>query len=196
MIIELEDKILPLDLFQEKFVCDLSACKGACCVEGDAGAPLSMAEINLLETLIDDIEPYMTQEGKKAVAKSGVFYMDIDNEPVTTLVDSGACAFANFDNDGTVKCGIEQAYNEDKINFKKPISCELFPIRVKEYESFTALNYEQIDICKPACECGAKLNISVYQFLKEPLTRAFGTTFYESLKEVANEVKKMNTAND
>lgn len=196
MIIELEDKILSLDLFQEKFVCDLSACKGACCVEGDAGAPLKSAEIDLLETLLEEIEPYMTTEGKAAVEKSGVFYMDTDNEPVTTLVESGACAFANFDEDGTAKCGIEQAFNDGKINFKKPISCELFPVRVKEYESFTALNYEQIDICKPACECGSKLNISVYQFLKEPLTRAFGTTFYESLKEVAKEVKKMNTTDD
>ena len=196
MIIELEDKLLSLDLFQEKFICDLNACKGACCVKGDAGAPLNTAEINLLEALQDDIEPYMTAEGKAAVAKSGVFYMDVDNEPVTTLMVGGACAFTSFDEDGTAKCGIEQSYNYGKINFKKPISCELFPVRVKEYDSFTALNYEQIDICKPTCECGAKLNVSVYQFLKEPLTRAFGADFYESLKEVDKEVKKMNTTND
>lgn len=189
MIVEIGDKIISTDILEEKFVCDLAACKGACCVEGDAGAPLKNHEIDLLEELLDEIKPYMTEEGIDEVAKKGVFYMDVDNEPVTTLVSNGACAFANFDEDGTAKCSVEQAFNDGKINFKKPISCALFPVRAKKYPKFTALNYEQIDICKPACACGSKLNVPVYRFLKEPLIRAYGESFYRELELVAEALK-------
>lgn len=190
MIIDLGDKLVSADVFQKKFVCDLTACKGACCVVGDAGAPLKLEEIDILEEVVDQVKPYMTEEGIAEVEKQGVFYMDVDNEPVTTLVEGGACAFATFDEKGTALCTIEQAYRDGKIDWKKPISCELFPIRVKEYEEFTALNYEEIDICKPACECGDKLDISIFQFLKPALTRAFGEEFYEELKLVDQEIKK------
>ena len=190
MIIEIGDKIVSTDILEEKFVCDLAACKGACCVEGDAGAPLKTAEINLLEELFEEIQPYMTSEGIDEVNKKGVFYMDVDNDPVTTLVSNGACAFANFDPDGTAKCSIEQAYNDGKIGFKKPISCALFPVRAKKYAKFTALTYERIDICKPACSCGSKLNVPVYKFLKQPLIRAYGEGFYRELDEVADALKQ------
>jgi hypothetical protein len=125
----------------------------------------------------------MTDEGLKAVEKSGVFYMDADNDPVTTLMEGGACAFTSFDADGTAKCGIEQAYYDKKVKWKKPLSCELFPIRVKEYTKFTAVNYEEIDICKPACACGDQLNVPVYRFLKTPIIRAFGEEFFNELVE-------------
>ncbi len=183
MIIEIGNKLVSADLLEKRFVCDLNACKGACCVEGDAGAPLKMSEISMLESILDDVKPYMTDEGLKAVEKSGVFYMDADNDPVTTLMEGGACAFTSFDADGTAKCGIEQAYYDKKIKWKKPLSCELFPIRVKEYRKFTAVNYEEIDICKPACACGDQLNVPVYRFLKTPIIRAFGETFFNELVE-------------
>ncbi len=188
MLIEIEDKIVSSDLFTEKFVCDLTACKGACCIEGDAGAPLKMEEIDKLEEIFEEVKPYMNEEGVQTVEKSGVFYMDLDNEPVTTLVSSGACAFANKDEKGTLYCSIEKAYLDQKIDFQKPISCALFPVRVKEYTSFTALNYEQIDLCKPACDCGSKLNVPLYKFLKKPLQRAFGEDFFTDLEAVHSEI--------
>lgn len=183
MIIEIGNKLVSTDLLEKRFVCDLNACKGACCVEGDAGAPLKMSEISMLESILDDVKPYMTDEGLKAVEKSGVFYMDADNDPVTTLMEGGACAFTSFDADGTAKCGIEKAYYDKKVKWKKPLSCELFPIRVKEYTKFTAVNYEEIDICKPACACGDQLNVPVYRFLKTPIIRAFGEEFFNELVE-------------
>lgn len=196
MLIEIGDKIIASDVFEKKFVCDLSACKGACCVEGDDGAPLKKHEIDLLESVLDEVKPYMTEKGLKKVEEKGVFYMDQFNEPVTMLVEGGACAFANFDSDGTAKCGIEQAHRDGKIDWKKPISCELYPIRAKKYNSFTALNYEQIDICKPACECGDKLNVPVYRFLKEPLIKAYGESFFKELEEVDKEIKKQKLSDE
>jgi len=183
MILEIGNKLVSTALLEKRFVCDLNACKGACCVEGDAGAPLKMSEISMLESILDDVKPYMTSEGLKAVEKSGVFYMDADNDAVTTLMEGGACAFTSFDADGTAKCSIEQAYYDKKIKWKKPLSCELFPIRVKEYTKFTAVNYEEIDICKPACACGDQLNVPVYRFLKTPIIRAFGEAFFNELVE-------------
>lgn len=196
MLVEIEDKLVSADIFKEKFVCDLSSCKGACCVEGDDGAPLKKDEISKLEEVYETVKPYMTKKGIEAVERQGVYYNDPYNEPVTTLVEGGACAFANFDSDGTAKCGIEQAYRSGKIEWKKPISCELFPVRVKKYNSFTALNYEEIDICKPACACGEKLNVKVYQFLKEPLIKAFGEEFFKELKVVDQEIENKVSDNE
>tara|TARA_B100000508_G_scaffold75230_1_gene58651 strand:- start:122929 stop:123519 length:591 start_codon:yes stop_codon:yes gene_type:complete len=196
MLVEINDKLISSDLFSEKFVCDLSACKGACCVEGDDGAPLKAEEIDKLKSVYETVKPYMTEKGIAAVEEQGVFYNDRFNEPVTTLVDRKACAFANFDEDGTAKCSIEQAYRDKKIDWKKPISCELFPVRVKKYKSFTALNYEEIDICKPACACGERLNLKVYQFLKEPLTKEFGEEFYNELKLVDQTIEKKGSEDE
>jgi hypothetical protein len=196
MLVEIEDKLVSADIFKEKFVCDLSLCKGACCVEGDDGAPLKKDEISKLETVYENVKPYMTEEGIEAVEKQGVYYNDRYNEPVTTLIKGGACAFVNFDKDGTAKCGIEQAYRDEKIGWKKPISCELFPVRVKKYNSFTALNYEEIDICKPACACGERLNVKIYQFLKEPLIKAFGDEFFEELKVVDQAIENKESENE
>lgn len=190
MLVEVKDKVVSTEIFRRKFVCDLSACKGACCVEGDAGAPLKAEEVSIIEDHLEDIKPYMRAEGIKAVEEQGVFYMDQDNEPVTTLVNGGECAFVAFDDEGIAKCTIEQAYLEGKIGFKKPISCHLYPIRVKKYNDFEALAYDEWPICKPACECGEKLDVPVYKFLKEPLIRAYGQDFFEELIIVDTEFKK------
>lgn len=189
-MVELEDKLISLDIFEKKFVCDLAACKGACCVEGDSGAPLTYDEIDIIEDNIDAIKPYMRQEGLDAIAKTGVFYMDEDNEPVTTLVNENECAFVFFDENGITKCGIEKAHAEGKIDFKKPISCHLYPIRVANLRTFTALNYSQWNICRPACQCGAKLDVPVFRFLKEPIERMWGEDFFKDLEQVAEELKK------
>lgn len=187
MLIEIQNKVVSTELFDRKFVCDLNACKGACCVQGDAGAPLHVEEATLLEELLEDIVPFMAEEGIKAVEEDGVFYMDQDNEPVTTLIDGGRCAFVVFDPNGIAKCAVEDAYNAGKIPFKKPVSCHLYPIRVKEFDDFTALNYDRWSICAPACACGEKLDVPVYRFLKEPIVRAFGDAFFEELDVVARE---------
>lgn len=197
MLIEVKDKVVSLDLFEKKFVCDLNSCKGACCVEGDSGAPIKLDEISLLEDDLEKIKPYMRQEGIEAVEKTGVFYMDYwENEPVTTLVNDKECAFVNFDEQGIAKCAIENAYKDGKTSFKKPISCHLYPIRVQKYNGFEGLNYSEWNICKPACECGSKLDVRVYKFLKEPIIRAFGQEFYDEMEQINTELEKKNYSTD
>lgn len=189
MLVEIRDKVVSTQIFEKKFVCDLAACKGACCIEGDAGAPLTVEEVSILEDDLEAIQPYMREEGLKAIEEQGVFYMDQDNEPVTTLVNGAECAFVFFDEQGITKCSIEQANREGKTDFKKPISCHLYPIRVKEFDDFTALNFDKWDICSPACACGDELNVPVYKFLKEPIIRAFGMPFFDELEIVNKELK-------
>jgi Protein of unknown function (DUF3109) len=190
MLIEIQDKVVSLDIFDKKFVCDLNACKGACCIEGDAGAPLTFEEVDILEENLEFIEPYMRQEGINAVKKTGVFYMDWDNAPVTTLVNDKECAFVTFNEKGIALCAIEQAHKDGKIDLKKPISCHLYPIRSKKYPTFEAINYNTWDICADACSCGEKLDVKVYKFLKEPLVRAYGEEFYKELSHVDAEIEK------
>jgi|TARA_B110000902_G_scaffold196564_1_gene222989 hypothetical protein len=189
MLVEIRDKVVSTQIFEKKFVCDLAACKGACCIEGDAGAPLTVEEVSILEDDLEAIKPYMREEGLKAIEEQGVFYMDQDNEPVTTLVNGAECAFVFFDEQGITKCSIEQANREGKTDFKKPISCHLYPIRVKEFDDFTALNFDKWDICSPACACGDELNVPVYKFLREPIIRAFGMPFFDELEIVNKELK-------
>ncbi len=191
-MIEIGNKLISLDVFEKRFVCDLSACKGACCVEGDNGAPLEEEEIDLIEEALEQVKPYMRKEGIEAVEETGVFYMDQDNEPVTTLVNNAECAFVFFDNNGITKCAIEQAYNDDKIDFKKPISCHLYPIRVAKLRTYVALNYNYWNICKDACKLGNELDVKVFKFLKEPIIRKWGEEFYNELEQVDKELEKSN----
>lgn len=184
MIVEIDDKLISTEIFERKFVCDLNACKGACCVEGDNGAPLTMDEVDILEEIYDAVKPFMREEGIAAVEKTGVFYMDEWNEPATALVDNQECAFVYFDEKGITKCAIEQAHLAGKVDWKKPISCHLYPIRVSKLTNNVALNYDEWNICKPACACGEQLNVPVYKFLKEPIIRAFGEEFYDDMEKV------------
>ena len=133
-MVQVEDKIVSFDVFEKQFVCDLSACKGACCVDGDAGAPLTDDELDVLSKIFDEVKPYMRQEGITAIEQQGMYVVDADGDNTTALVNNKECAFVSFDQDGTAKCSIEQAYNDGKIEFKKPISCHLFPIRTKSIE--------------------------------------------------------------
>jgi hypothetical protein len=190
MLVEIQNKIVSTQIFERKFVCDLNACKGACCVQGDAGAPLTIEEASILEDDIDQIIPYMRPEGIAEVEKTGVFYIDQENEMATALVNEQECAFVYFDESGITKCAIEKAHKEGKTDFKKPISCHLYPIRVKNFNDFTALNYNEWDICEPACKCGSELNVPVFRFLKEPLIRAFGEEFFNELLIVEAELIK------
>jgi hypothetical protein len=192
-MIEVDDKLLSLDLFEKKFVCNLTACKGICCIEGDAGAPLEMEEIDILEESLDAIKPYMRQEGIEVIEKQGVFYMDEDNEPVTSLVKNGACAFVYFDKNNSTKCSIEKAHSEGKLDFKKPISCHLYPVRVTKLRNYEAVNFNQWDICSDACTLGTELNVKVYKFLKEPIIRKWGERFFTELIQIDKEIQKEKT---
>lgn len=189
-MIELDNKLISQDIFTKQFVCNLSACKGSCCVEGDAGAPLELEEKQLIEDNLTKIIPFMRQEGIEKVANEGVSYSDFDGEQVTTLVNNKECAFVYFDENNITKCSIEKAYREGEIEFNKPISCHLYPIRVKKLKYYDALDYNRWDICSPACSLGEELKVPVYKFLKEPLTRKYGEEFYEKLELVASELSK------
>jgi hypothetical protein len=188
MLVEIQDKIVSTQIFERQFVCDLSACKGACCIEGNGGAPVTKEEVDIIEANLDKILPYMRSEGIAAIEAQGVVYEDEDFEPATTLVNDKECAFVYFDQTNTAKCAIEKAHREGQIDFIKPISCHLYPIRTKQFNEYTALNYEKWDICEPACACGEKLDVPVYKFLKEPLIRAFGPEFYKELEIVSREL--------
>ena len=190
-MIQLEDKIISLDIFETYFFCDLNACKGSCCVEGDSGAPLLEEEEKILEKIYEKVKPYMSEEGKIEVKKNGVSTIDKDGDLTTNLVKNKECSFVIFEN-GIAKCSIEKAYNDGSIEFKKPISCHLFPIRITEYRDFEAINYEKIKICKPACDCGSKLKIPLFVFLKEPLIRKYGERWYEELLKVNDMLKNRN----
>jgi hypothetical protein len=188
-MLAIQETLVSLDLLERFFVCDLGACKGACCVKGDAGAPLTDEEINLLEDIVDDILPYLDEEGKAMIAEKGVFEIDVDGDKGTSLLEDGRCAFSLVDESGMVSCGIEKAQMEGKTDFKKPISCHLYPVRVTEHEAYDAVNYNKWDICKPACDCGAKLDVPLYKFLKDALTRKYGSEWYEEL-EMIDQVRK------
>ena len=189
MLVEIEDKIVSTQIFERQFVCDLTACKGACCIEGDNGAPVTAEEVQIIEANLPKIKPFMRPEGIAAVEKNGVAYLDNDLEPATTLVNGAECAFVFFDDAGIAKCAIEKAQREGHIDFLKPISCHLYPIRTKQFQDYPALNFEKWDICEPACACGEKLDVPVYKFLKEPLIRAFGPKFFQELEVVASELE-------
>lgn len=182
-MLAIENVLVSDELFDEMFACDLSACKGECCVEGDAGAPLEEQEIGILEDILPQIEPYMTAEGKKAVAEMGVFDIDCEGGFATTLANDQECAFACFNENGVALCAIEKAFDDKKISFRKPASCHLYPIRISMVGGVEALNYHRWAVCKTARENGKRLGIPVFRFLKTPLTNRYGEEWYNQLEQ-------------
>lgn len=192
-MIQIDDKLISEDIFSEEFVCNLSKCKGACCVEGDVGAPLDKEELVILDNIYDKIKPYLTADGIKALDEQGTWTTDpTDGMYVTPMIEDAECAYVTFDDKGVTKCGIEKAYEDGAVDWQKPISCHLYPIRVTEYSTFTALNYHEWPICNDACTLGKELQVPVYKFLKTPLIRKYGEDFYQTLTLVADEWKKEN----
>ena len=185
-MIEIDDKIVSADLLRECFACDLTQCKGICCVEGNAGAPLEMDEVDVLEEEWENYRPYMTPEGIEAVERQGFMVVDPDGDYTTPLVDDAECAFSCEEN-GITYCAIERAWKEGKTSFRKPISCHLYPIRLASFSNGSiGLNYHRWEVCRPACECGTRLGIPVYRALKEPIVRRFGEDFYHQLEAAAD----------
>ena len=187
-----DNVIIPDNLFEEKFFCDLTLCKGACCIEGDAGAPLNEMEISIMEDIIDAVKPYMTDKGRAVIEKNGVFDFDIEGCFTTPLVDEKECAFLYTDAAGIARCAIEKCYEtgalkgvSDDDSFNKPISCHLYPIRLVTKENgFIELKYHKWDVCYYARKKGKTLNITVFEFLKSPLIRRFGKEWYEKVKRL------------
>lgn len=181
------DNLLVSDeLLEEKFVCDLNACKGACCWEGDWGAPLESAELEILKEIYEDIKPYLTDKGREAIEAQGKYvWIDEVRDFATTLIDNGPCAYIAYDALGRAQCGIEQAWRAGKTHFRKPISCHLYPIRVTKLPDYEALNYHEWEICSAACALGEKLKVPVFQFLKEALIRKYGEEVFAQMEEYA-----------
>lgn len=188
-MIVIDDKTISDDVVEEQFVCDLNACKGACCIAGDFGAPLDKSELEILDSIYEKVKPYLTPEGISTIEKHGKYVFVKENkEWCTPLMEkSEGCAWLNYDKNGVVICGIEKAYRDGVIDFKKPISCHLYPIRVKKYKNYDAVNYERWSVCKAACKNGKALKVPVYKFLKEPLIRKYGEEFYKVLELYAQD---------
>jgi hypothetical protein len=191
-MLQIDDKVISLDLFEKHFCCNLDKCLGACCVYGDSGAPVEPDEWEQMENDLPAIMPYLTDEGRKVIDKHGAAVIDGDGELVTPLIgDREECAFAYFNEKGVCLCGIEKAWTERKTAFRKPVSCHLYPIRIKQFSELTALNYDRWSVCAPARECGLAEKLPVFRFLREPLIRKFGEEFYNQLEEAYDALQKM-----
>ena len=186
---QLGKTIVSEEILEREFVCNLSACKGTCCIDGDAGAPLNEEETKILEEIYPKVKPYLRPEGIAAIEAQGTWVKGEDGDFETTLIEGKDCAYVIFDGE-TALCGIEQAYNEGIVSWKKPVSCHLYPIRVKDFTEFTAVNYDKWHICDDACTLGIELQVPVYKFVKEALIRRFGEDWYLELEKVALDLKK------
>ena len=189
---QIGDTIVSDEVLEKEFVCNLSACHGQCCIDGDAGAPLDKEETQILDDIYDKVKPYLRPEGIESIERQGKWVIGKDQGYETPLIDGKECSYVIFDGK-TALCAIEQAYNNKEIDWKKPISCHLYPIRIKEYAQFSAINYHKWYICDDACSLGKELGVTVYQFLKEPLIRKFGEEWYQELDKVAEEWKKQSS---
>ena len=187
---QLGKSIVSEDIIEKDFVCNLAACKGACCVDGDAGAPLEKDEIEILEEIYPKVKPFLREEGKAVIENQGTSVRTSEGELETPLINDADCAYVIFNEKNIALCGIEEAYNQGEVNFKKPISCHLYPIRVKDYSEFSAVNYHKWQICDDACTLGKELQIPVYKFVKDALVRKFGEDWWDELDKIAFSSKK------
>ncbi len=185
-MIEIGRTILSRNIFEKQFLCDILKCKGVCCIEGDSGAPLTNEEAILIEREYYTFEKYLPENHKKEISEQGFAVIDSDGDLITPLVNNRECVYSYYNNKGILKCAIEKAYFEGKTEFRKPISCHLFPIRITEYKKFDAVNYEELEICKPGRQCGASEKLSIYKFLKEPLIRKYGEEWYKEVEVAAH----------
>lgn len=187
-MIAIDNVLVSDDVIEEKFVCDLHKCKGGCCEDGDAGAPLEKEEMKFIKESYNLVKPYMTAQGLAEVNKTGKFSYDREFGWVTPTINGGLCAYGFRDKQGIIKCAFEAAYNDGKTTWKKPISCHLYPIRISQTKEYTMVNYEPREVlCKPACVLGKKVKLPVYQFLKDSIIRKFGFGFYDTLHQIALE---------
>ncbi|KXO00505.1 hypothetical protein LS48_03620 [Aequorivita aquimaris] len=185
---QLGKTIVSEDIIAKDFVCNLNACKGACCIEGEAGAPVTEEEVTILKEIYPKVKPFLRPEGIAAIEKQGTHIKTDLDELETPLVDGRECAYVTFTDKGIASCGIEDAFNAGSIDFRKPISCHLYPVRVQDYSEFAAVNYHRWPICDDACTLGKELQVPVYKFVKNALIRKFGENWYAELEKVASKM--------
>lgn len=193
-MIEIEKTLVSLDLIEKVFHCDLPKCNGACCVIGESGAPLEEEEKELIEEAYPLARRYMTEEGIRTIEEQGWYVIDEEGDTVTPLVNNGACAYA-YNEKGITFCAIEKAWMEGLVDFRKPVSCHLYPVRITKYKSYDAVNYEKNRICKAAIKKGKKEGVPIYTFLKEPLIRKYGSKWYSELELNAETWRQQNEDN-
>jgi len=182
-MIEVGSVLVHEDVVNENFVCNLNKCKGACCLEGDSGAPLAADELDILKEIYPRVKPYMTAKGIATIEREGTHVTDFEGDYTTPCVDiNKECAYVTWEN-GITKCAIEKAWEQGAVNWRKPISCHLYPIRITNYPEFDVLHYDRWNICSPACSFGSELKVHVHEFLKEPLTRKYGAEWYQELED-------------
>ncbi|MBT8255893.1 MAG: DUF3109 family protein [Bacteroidia bacterium] len=186
---QLGKTIVSEEIIEKDFVCNLSACKGACCVEGEAGAPVTEEEVGILKQIYPRLKPYLRPEGIEAIEKQGTHVLGQSDELETPLVNGKECAYVTFTEQGIASCGIEDAYSDGAVDFRKPISCHLYPVRVQDFSEFAAVNYHRWPICSDACTLGNQLKVPVYKFVKDALVRKFGENWYTQLEKVASEMQ-------
>jgi len=191
-MIDIDGVLVSDDIGSKHFVCDLEKCKGGCCVEGELGAPLEKEELGILDDIHEKIKPYLSNEGRKAIEEQGNYILDSDVEYSTPTINGKECAYSVYEKGGILKCGIEKAFIENKTNFRKPISCHLYPARVSKVGDSMAINYHQWEICNPACKLGSELKVPLYKFLKLSLMRKFGKAWYNKLEAVMKDFLKMD----
>jgi hypothetical protein len=188
-MLRINDCIFSLDILEKKFKCNLQKCLGNCCRYGDSGAPLLNDEVEILNEIWPEVKPYLRQEGVEVIEKEGTSITDFENDKVTPLIGNEECAYALL-KDNIFMCGIEKAWSEGKISFQKPVSCHLFPARIKEYPGYKAINYQELSICNAAVKCGRSEDVYIYEFLKSPLIRTLGEDVYNDLCIAAAELRK------
>lgn len=182
IMLEIQNTLVSLDLIERFFCCDIEKCLGECCIEGDAGAPLTEKERDEIDAILPEIEGDLLPSARERIAEAGTSYLDPDGDLVTQIVDGRNCIYTCYAAGGVCQCAIECAFNEGRTgNFRKPASCALYPVRLTEYPSFTAVNYHRWDICRPAEKLGEKLGLRLYKFLEHPLIEHFGQEWYDEL---------------
>jgi hypothetical protein len=185
---QLGKTIVSEEVINKDFICNLNSCKGGCCIDGDAGAPIEKEEVKILKDIYPKVKPYLRSEGISAIERFGTSIQNEEGEIETPLIDGADCAYVIFDEKNTALCGIEEAYNQGDIEWKKPISCHLYPVRVKQYSSFAAVNYHKWSLCDDACSLGKELQVPIYKFVKEALIRKFGKDWYAELEHMAKNI--------
>ena len=180
-MIIIDKTVISSDIYEEQFICDLDKCKGACCVEGDLGAPLELDELPLIEGAVKEAKTYLSQESKDILDKEGAYILDEEGDFSTTTLKGKECSFAFYDDEKTLKRSLEQAWIDGKSNFRKPISCHLYPIRIAQLQEYETLNYDRWSICECARILGKNKGVAIYKFLKEALIRKYGEDWYQKL---------------
>ncbi len=189
-MLQIGDTIISMDVIESQFICDLCKCKGQCCVDGDAGAPLEEEENDKINEILPIIWDELSSKAQELITKQGISYRDYDGELVTSIIKGKECVFTFFDENGVCKCVLDTAYRDGRISFPKPISCHLYPIRLQKYKDFTAVNYHNWSVCNPAVKLGKKEGVALYKFLKEPLIRKFGEEWYMEVCEAAKMIEE------